>query len=178
MAAVQSSFIPINEEAINFNRPVSESSLSAIAGLANGLLSIALPIGSIVDSMLTEDQFQAQIGDPSPETWILADGRDITGTSLNLLTGQTTAPDLRGIFTRGKNNGRVDGNQNPDGNLALGTYTADKFLSHSHSYREPGGGGASGQSGDQGLIGVNTGAAGANETAPKNVTVNKFIRIN
>jgi hypothetical protein len=178
MPAVASSFIPVNEEAIQFNRPVSESSLSAIAGLANGLLSIALPIGSIVDSTLTEVQFQAQIGNPSPVTWVLADGRDITGTSLQLLTGQLNAPDLRGIFTRGKNNGRADGNQNPDGDLAIGTYTADKFLSHTHSYREPGGGGVSGEPGSQGLIGATTGGAGGNETAPKTITVNKFIRIN
>lgn len=178
MAAVQSSFIPVNEEAINFNRPVSESSLSAIAGLANGLLSIALPVGSIVDSMLTEDQFQLQLGNPSPATWVLADGRDITGTSLNLLTGQTNAPDLRGIFTRGKNNGRVDGNQNPDGNLPLGTFTDDKFESHFHVFRSPQGSGASGSPGDGGLAAENTSSTGGNETAPKNVTVNKFIRIN
>lgn len=181
MSAVPSNFIPVEQESIQFNNPVSEASLSAIAGLANGLLSIALPIGSVVSSTLTEVQFQSQLGNPSPATWVLADGRDITGSDLNLLTGQTEAFDLRGIFVRGKNNGRSDGDQNPDGDLAIGTYTADKLASHLHQIRQGqtgflGGGSFLPTTNPAGF--QNSELTGENETAPKNVTLNYFIRIN
>lgn len=74
------------------------------------------PIGAFVQSMLTEAQFQALNG----TSWILADGRSIAGTKYAEITGLTNAPDARGLVLRSKNNGRSDGNQNPDGDLALG----------------------------------------------------------
>lgn len=47
-------------------------------------------------------------------------------------------PDLRGMFLRSKNNGRADGNQNPDGDLALGVVQQDAFKSHTHTVVDPG----------------------------------------
>lgn len=184
MSNVPGNFIPIAQESVQFNNPVSEASLSAIAGLANGLLSIACPIGSILDSMLTELQFQAQLGNPSPATWVLADGRDITGSALQQLTSQTNAPDLRGIFTRGKNNGRVDGKQNPDGELALGTYTADGVGSHTHPVPQAFYPGVGKSGAESPVFSANTTVSSGDaspvrgDTAPKNITVNKFVRIN
>lgn len=98
------------------------------------------PVGSVQESMLTEAQFQAQAG----SGWILSDGRSVTGSLYHTVTGLTTVPDARGLAIRGKNNGRVDGNQNPDGELGLGIFqshataknglTAEQTL-HTHRIR-------------------------------------------
>lgn len=179
MTDIPGSFSPIQQESLQFNQPVSEASLTALGASINGLLSIVLPVGTIIESMLTEAQFQAQIGNPSPAIWVLADGRSAVGTSYQSITGFTTIPDLRGIFTRGKNNGRSDGKQNPDGDLALGTYSDDKFESHTHSaYTSIVAQGPTAATTFSYLFPGNTGATGGNETAPKNVTINFFIRIN
>ena len=138
MAKIPNSFNYIQQVPVQFNNPVSESSIAALGGSINGLLSCLLPVGSTFTSMLTESQLQTEIGSPSPPSWILSDGRDVTGSRYALVTGFTTIPDLRGITVRGKNNGRSDGNQNPDGDLALGTYTVDRFGSHNHGFSDPG----------------------------------------
>lgn len=202
MTDVASSFNKVQQEALQYNNPTSEASLASLAGPINGILGVLLPVGSIVDTMLTEAQFQAQLGSPSPVTWILADGRSVVGSSYASLVG-STVPDLRGIFVRGKNNGRADGNQNPDGNLALGTFTTSRNLAHahnvtdpthSHNYSQGGFGGDNRTSGSAygangagsyGNVGVSASATGISiqndgggDAAPSNVTVNKMIRIN
>lgn len=85
-------------------------------------------IGSVEQSMLTEIQYQALYG----FGWIISDGRSVTGSRYSSITGSANVPDLRGVAIRGKNNGRSDGNQNPDGDLALGTYQGDLFTQHDH----------------------------------------------
>lgn len=141
-------------------------------------------IGEIKASMLTLAQFQAQFG----TNWVLANGASATGTAYATLTGSTIVPDCRGVSLRGKNNGRSDGAQNPDGDLALGTYQGDMFVSHGHSMSNN----VSVQTG--GLNDTTTGvravdrfgvisaisalANGGNETRTKNVTVNYFIKVN
>lgn len=180
MTDITPSFALIQQESVQTDQPVSEAAASAIGGLANALFQILFPVGSIVDSMLTTAQFQGLIGTTS--VWILADGSDVTGSTYATLTGFTNAPDLRGIFRRGKNNGRSDGNQNPDGDLALGTYSADKFASHSHTYDDVqtfvSVSSGTGQTPLFPAAPAQTGNSGGNETAPKNLTVNTFIRIN
>lgn len=137
-----------------------------------------LPIGSVIHSMLTEAQFQAEAG----LGWVLADGRNVSTSRYKDITGNTTIPDMRGAFLRAKNNGST---RNPDGDLALGAYTADKLASHSHTFTI--GGSSSASNGGYGRAitdsafssnSANTGASGGNETAPKSITVNIFIRIN
>ena len=184
MPNIPSSFNRSTEESVQFDNPVSEGSLSAMGGAINGLLDTLLPIGTIVDSMLTEAQFQTQLGNPSPATWVLADGRSVVGSTYNVITGFSTIPDLRGIFRRAKNNGRSDGDQNPDGDLALGTYSADKFASHRHgieaTFLPEIGGPIVHDDGSEFRVDNKdfTAFEGGNETAPKNVTINTFIRIN
>src|SRR5271166_2831942 len=111
------SFLLVQQESITFNQPTSEASRTAIAALANALRTIMLPVGSIVDSMLTEAQWHTQDNGDATR-WIIADGRDVTGSAYQILTGFTNVPDLTGIFRRGQ------GNNNPDGILPLGTFTA------------------------------------------------------
>lgn len=133
-----------------------------------------LPVGTIIHSMLSTAQFATEYGD----NWVLADGRSVTGSKYASVTGLGTIPDMRGAFLRAKNNGST---RNPDGDLSLGTYSADKFASHNHSIN-------TGDKIGSNIISVGvtskdtgsvvTGSKGGNETAPKSITVNIFIRIN
>lgn len=202
MSNTAPSFLQIQQESITFNQPASEASMTAIAGLANALRVIMLPVGSIVDSMLTEAQWHSE--DQDATRWIIADGRSVVGSAYQILTGFTNVPDLTGRFRRGK------GANNPDGNLALGTFTAAKFESHTHGVvlndpahfhtvnGKPAGGttttpppflidnpyNAAGATYSYPTTGVPTGITvgivntGGNDTAPENITVNPFIRIN
>ena len=147
-------------------------------------------VGTIVESMLTESQFQSEFNN----TWVLADGRDVTGSAYADLTGNNNIPDLRGMFLRGKNNGRSDGSENPDGDVVLGTQQDGAFKEHSHSviYNS---GVAVVQDGTKvfsnaGNTWENAGGetsssttnmidnSGGNETRPNNVTINYFIKVN
>lgn len=76
------------------------------------------PVGAKTYSMLTEAQFQAQNG----SGWVLADGRNVSGSDYHTKTGQTTVPDLRGVHLRGKNNGRADGNQDTAGERSVRSF--------------------------------------------------------
>lgn len=113
------------------------------------------------------------------------------------------------MFLRAKNNGRNDGLENPDGDLAVGTFQLDKTRrprntafstnsdSHNHgitrnSYEGGAGGGAGGpgwsSENSQILSGVTfttnsdshshsiTGG-GDNETNPRNITVNVYVKV-
>jgi hypothetical protein len=171
----------IQTESLQYQAPVSESSMQAMGGAINYCLLKLIPIGTIIPSMLTQAQFNGQVGSGY---WVIADGSSCTGTAYASVTGYVTVPDLRGVFLRGKNNGRSDGNQNPDGDLTLGTYQADAFASHTHSYPADGDNGlqnnnhASNGNGTGGTNSNTVASAGGNETRAKNVTVNYFIRVN
>jgi hypothetical protein len=183
IAGIEDSFLlrisqVINYVLTNFNNPV--------------------PVGSIKRAFLTEAQLQAQLG----TVWILADGRStvdgtssgtpISSTTYGTTFGATSVPDMRGLFTRMKDNGA---GINELGDLALGSYQADNVIFHTHSIFI-----TLGNSITSVLVGLaNTGSSFAQalpagaatvvtnlvinasvglETAPKNVTVNNFIKIN
>jgi len=57
----------------------------------------AQALGSIQQSILTEAEFQAEMGTTD---WVLMDGRNIAGSKLATLKGWTTIPDARGRFLR------------------------------------------------------------------------------
>jgi len=57
------------------------------------------PVGTIIQSVLTPQQFQTAMGADGSK-WRLAAGGDCTGTAYATLTGATTLPDLRGSFLR------------------------------------------------------------------------------
>ena len=139
-------------------------------------------IGDVKQSFLTEAEFQAEHDD----TWVLCDGRDVIGSDYAILkegdaVTSHNIPDARGQFLRGKDYGRhlIDGKGNPGGDLALGDYQADQFKSHRHSYTDnTGSGGGSGPSRNQGEGTRYTAYTGGDETRPKSVTCNMFIKIN
>jgi hypothetical protein len=58
----------------------------------------------------------------------------VAGSRYQTLTEASTIPDLRGIFLRGKNNGRSTATGNTAGDVALGTYAGDKMLDHTHTF--------------------------------------------
>jgi hypothetical protein len=129
-------------------------------------------IGEVKQSVLTEAEFQ-QVFDG---TWVLMDGRDITGSDLANLTGNNTLPDARGQFLRGKNNGRNDGSEDPEGERNLGASQSDSFGSHDH------GGGFHGHalysytgtstSGNLGMTNTITGVTGKNSASRGYVSTN------
>lgn len=158
-------------------------------------------IGQMLQSMLTEPQMQALYG----TNWILADGRSVIGSTYASITGATNAPDARGLFLRGKNNGRLDGNEDSAGERALGAYQADDLQEHRHwtaSFNNTNNensvtgvgnlnsiattGGTSGSSNVERYElrfnareadTLQTSNTGGLETQPKNLAVNTFIKI-
>lgn len=127
----------VQQESLLYTQPVSEASITAIAALTSYLREVVLPVGSICESMLDETQFDTQLN-ASQTRWVLADGRSCVGSTYESITGNTTVPDLRGIGLRGKNGSRSGSTGNPDGDLALGTYTIDRFATHDHNLTDPG----------------------------------------
>ena len=180
MADVPSSSARIQIEATRFGSSVSESLVQSMGGAINFLLNAVLPVGSIIDTMLSEAQFQASAG----TGWVLSDGRSVVGSQYQITTGATTIPDLRGVFRRGRNYARSTSTGDTGGSKAVGTYTADQFKSHTHTYgglytdsfRDVDGG--SERYRTIPLSGEHTSATGGAETSPRCVTVNVMIRIN
>ena len=186
----------VQQENTNYRGPVSEQLIKTIGGSTNWLLDMIMPVGSYIDCDLDEATLNAQMGGLS--NWVLADGRSVTGTMYATLTGRANVPDYRGCFARYKNNGRSDGKENPDGELAVGTYTGDRNRLHNHPVTpnphshgitthttiSQDGGAAVGSSTAFGA-GDNTtdttltlAPDGGNDAAPKSITTNRYVRIN
>lgn len=157
----------------------------------------AFKLGDVKTSVLTEANFQTQHGD----CWVLMDGRNIAGKDLAVLSGVASIPDGRGVFIRGKNNGKTGTTTNPDGDSALGLYQDDMYKHHTHIQNEHAhsivGYTRNGAVGSAVIVeGYNAGYAakvaalgyavgttatnqesGGNETRVKNITMNYFIKI-
>lgn len=184
MSDTTKTIAPQQVEAARFRSAVSESLLQGMQGNINYLLGAVLPVGSFIHSILSEAQFQSQVG----TGWILADGRSISGSALATLSGFTTAPDARGIFMRGRNNGRSTTTGNSTGAVALGSYEADTLKTHFHNLNgvsgvthltETGGDIATDDGSELARPDVFvTDSVGDTETKPRNITTNIFLRIN
>ena len=133
----------------------------------------------------------------------IADGDDSVFNYLHLETNVATdrLPDSRGLFFRVKNNSsgggddRNDGFENPDGEMLLGQYSEDKLKAHFHrsqvsSDRIGNPDGSTDTSGSSApnnsywrgnkYLNANTHPTttdGQNETSPKNMTVNAFVKV-
>jgi hypothetical protein len=148
-------------------------------------------VGDIKQSMLTEAQFTAIHGD----TWVLMDGRSVSGSRYASITGNSTVPDARGRHLRSKSFGA-----NSVTDWALGNVQADAVGGHTHPFSADstlsGGAVSSGNgtimaSNGAGLTRRSGGGAplfttndsvltnnSTNENRVKQVTVNTFIKIN
>jgi hypothetical protein len=184
MSDTPSNSSPQQVEASRFRSSVSEALLQSMQGNINYLLASVLPIGSVVHSLLTEAQFQAICG----TGWVLCDGRNVAASDFAVLTGITNLPDARGRFLRGKNNGRAGATGNPDGELGLAASQDDMYASHTHGIASSNLVGSNGtldtdegsekKNADPASAALSIDASGGNETRPRNITVNIFIRIN
>lgn len=183
---------------VYYNKETDEIKVADTSNVLRKFMASSAALGDVKASILSEAQFTTEMG----AGWTLADGKDVTGSDYHTLTTNTTIPDMRGQFLRGKNNGRVDGEENPDGDLAIGVQTTDKLgpmtiTGGSHDHRLPqDGGGSSAKVIATGAVSTATPlytsdfktevssshshsvTEASNETAPKNVTVNYFIKIN
>lgn len=97
------------------------------ANLRNEVATLdALPVGSIVASMLKETKFN----DLSQGAWVLADGRPVPGTDYARLTDTENVPDLRGQFLRGLD---TDARTDPEGRTrSLGSMQGSGLRNHTH----------------------------------------------
>ncbi len=117
---------------LNTNQNKSQKNNKLDACVLEDLATAGL--GDVKYSILSETQFQNVNGDG----WVLMAGQDKTtlgiGPSepsvfdyLDAANSSTTnLPDGRGLFLRGKNNSRSDGNENPDGDSLLGLFQVQK----------------------------------------------------
>ena len=105
--------------------------MNAASDIQKALASLAC-LGCIEASVLPDDQFQKVNG----AEWVLCKGQDIKGSRLSQFTGQTTVPDLRGVFLRGKRNNREIKDVLE---IELGTYSPDTVGAHTHTYVVAGG---------------------------------------
>jgi hypothetical protein len=163
-------------------------------------------VGSIQQSMLTEPQWATLLGPVEGAKWVLADGRNCTGTKYEQITGKTNLPDLRGAFLRAAGQNRNGINRWNGGDvgqwfedstaLPKTAFTTSSSGTHNHSitagfYNHYGtGGGGLGmndwstyyeaRTGQVSNAGAHTHTIGGGDiqTAPVHVAVNTFIKIN
>lgn len=198
---------PIIDEGLSNLMIQEQNSVAVIRDLAPQVLLDSLHtflvngVGHIMTSVLDTSEFYSRFN-RGDELWVLADGRiALPGTAYRTYldrvapnsNGQT--PDLRGIFLRGKNYDRDVTKGNPNGDKGLGHYAFDSFKEHDHGInkangtlewyvRQQGGTHAVPPSGADGhLAGTSNtnysiSPSGGDETRPRNVTVNYFLRIN
>lgn len=128
-----SSSAPAGYSAYRLIGSFGTDSISEISGTSNKDQG---KVGDVIHSMLTEEQFIAENG----AGWVLADGRDVTGSKYDTLILDGLGgniPDMRGQFLRGKNNTRSDGQENPDGDVALGNQANDAMQRITGQWQTP-----------------------------------------
>jgi hypothetical protein len=105
---------------------IQRNIIDGIKSLQTSINNSGTVVGQEITAYLTEAQFQQQMG----SGWVLADGRNISGSAFAKLYGSNTLPDRRGTVSRMKDNGK---GLDPAGDLALGAYEADTLGSHTHT---------------------------------------------
>lgn len=150
-------------------------------------------VGSVQQTFLSAVEFESIMG----TDWVLADGRDVSGSLYETITGNSTAPDVRGLFLRtvgGNANATIGGSQGEDVNQGSISASSNSTGAHTHNMWSFSGATLSGGGSN---IPINqsssnssqaTQSAGSHnhtitisagsETRPVNITVNTFIKIN
>ena len=150
----------------------------------------SLPVGTIIASILTPQQFAKEVGDsPSLDIknkWTLADGKKVLGSDYVTVRGVEDVPDLCGIFLRGKKNSDQRNETKDIPELALGEFRPDTVGPHTHQLwinNRPGSNAVGFAYNMPATFGTTPmmpkwSEGDPTETVPKNVTVNYYIRIN
>ena len=137
---------------------------------SGGTFSAQIPAGMV----------QAYAGSAAPTGWLKCNGAAISrttyaalfsaiGTTYGSGDGSSTfnVPDLRGEFVRG-----WDDSRGVDSGRSLGSFQADEFKSHTHTFSGVTNSGGSGSSSRQGVQTTRTtNATGGNETRPRNIAM-------
>jgi hypothetical protein len=185
MANLPSAPIYITIEESQMGSVATESLAQAIGQSNNWIVdnSRSKPVGSVLYSILTEAQLQAIVG----AGWILSDGRALLITDqFRIITGLTTAPDMRGTFQRA-----IAGVETITGSIVPGSNPAHthpfiltnnvaKITGSSNDGVPP----ASGQQPKMTVdLSLSPGfltiaSSGGSEFAPKYIVTNIFLRIN
>ena len=131
MADIVGAISALNDVEIAADAPVTEAVFSKIGANINELILGFCPVGTVVMTLLTEFEFQTEMGGGTE--WRLADGSSAAGTRYNTITGQANLPDMRGVFPRGKNHLRSTSTGDSAGDRSLVSYQADALLQHQHS---------------------------------------------
>jgi hypothetical protein len=151
-----------------------------------------VPVGTVVSSLIPVAQFQALYGTFSAKApWVLADGRDVTGSEYAKVMGRNTVPDLRGAFFRGAGNnatqtGWAGGNINTYAEdstkrptTAFTTVVNDPLEHNGNTRGIAGAGWGTNESYlFAGKSVRNVSGGGDAETRPKNYVVNYYVKIN
>lgn len=130
MADIAPALSEMNDVEIASDAPLTEAIHTKIGANVNALIRAFMPVGSVMHSLLTEAEFNSEIG--SSTYWVLADGRDVSGSAYATLTGNTTIPDMRGRFLRGKNNGISTSAGDESGERGIGSFQASQLPTHQH----------------------------------------------
>lgn len=186
------------------NDPIVSSRFAAgavdTAALASGAVDLTKLVASVAQALIPSGAFLPYGGTSAPSGFLMCDGSAVNRTTYAALytaignafgsgDGSTTfnVPDWRGRFIRG-----VDGTagNDPDklsrtamasgGNTgnAVGSVQADQYASHSHSVSNSGTAVFTTGTGNTATLSgsSSTGAAGGNETRPKNGYANYIIK--
>lgn len=155
---------------VNENFQFLMSKVDSLQTRITSLETAELPIGTVIGTMTPMDTVN--------EIWVLADGRTAT-TEYFQATGNSNIPDLRGMFLRGLNEGRVDGKEDPEGTgRTAGSFQADTLKSHSHLENLASGNGGVHSGGSYGVINqVQTGKTGGAETRPRNMAIFWYVKV-
>ncbi len=164
-----------------------------------------VPVGTIVASYLAWGEFQAaarnNVTNPegnawSPRSkWCPADGRQVTGSRFEAVTGERNVPELRGRFLRGLNTfdqgqPAIAGSIGDPDNRQRGSYQPDDLRSHRHRVRSSIGNAIGSDNydvaGGQFRVGppnaskdtTDAPETGGVETRPRNVAIFYYVRIN
>ena len=57
-------------------------------------------VGDIRQSILSETIFRSSLSPAEAKTWVICDGRNVSGSDYERLTGESEVPDLRGAYLR------------------------------------------------------------------------------
>lgn len=140
---------PKEDLVLTLSTSAGDETLTIASEDDQALTNNQMPVGTIIASYLNFEQFNAatannernpyKIWSDVYSNWAPCDGRSVEYSTLRKITGETTLPDLRGVFLRGLNtfdpNERTSVPQDqkdPDDTRKAGSPQKDALQNHKH----------------------------------------------